>query len=153
MYKLPSEYVKNFVICLDLLFRFVPNLQLILYVRVIWQITMCCRGIIYVMPYRIKTKKHKWLKFFKNRCMILGIRTRIIYDFLVFIQGSYMISLVSYKDRTKKSSMDSMKSYMILVWNQRNFNPGIHNLKRNLTRSNAKRQKSKKYYYNSIKFI
>ena len=35
-----------------------------------------------------------------------------------------MISLVSYKDRTKKSSMDSMKSYMILVWNQRNFNPG-----------------------------
>ena len=46
--------------------------------------------------------------------MILGIRTRIIYDFLVIIQGSYMISLVSYKDRTKKSSMDSMKSYMIL---------------------------------------
>ena len=35
-----------------------------------------------------------------------------------------MISLVSYKDRTKKLSMDSMKSYMILVWNQRNFNPG-----------------------------
>ena len=56
--------------------------------------------------------------------MILGIRTRIIYDFLVIIQGSYMISLFSYKDRTKKSSMDSMKSYMILVWNQRNFNPG-----------------------------
>ena len=44
--------------------------------------------------------------------------------FLVFVLGSYMISLVSYKDRTKKSSMDSMKSYMILVWNQRNFNPG-----------------------------
>ena len=57
--------------------------------------------------------------------MILGIRTRIIYDFLVIIQGSYMISLVSYKDRTKKSSMDSMKSSMILVRNQRNFNPGI----------------------------
>ena len=56
--------------------------------------------------------------------MILGIRTRIIYDFLVIIQGSYMISLVSYKDRTKKSSMDSMKSYMILVCNQRKFNPG-----------------------------
>ena len=56
--------------------------------------------------------------------MILGIRTRIIYDFLEIIQGSYMISLVSYKDRTKKSSMDSMKSYMILVRNQRNFNPG-----------------------------
>ena len=36
-----------------------------------------------------------------------------------------MISLVSYKDRTKKSSIDSMKSYMILVWNQRNFNPGV----------------------------
>ena len=40
------------------------------------------------------------------------------------IQESYMISLVSYKDRTKKSSMDSMKSYMIFVWKQRNFNPG-----------------------------
>ena len=62
-----------------------------------------------------KNKKLEWLKIFKNRCMILGIRTRIIYDFLVVIQGSYMISLVSYKDRTKKSSMDSMKSYMILV--------------------------------------
>ena len=47
--------------------------------------------------------------------MILGIRTRIIYDFLVIIEGSYMISLVSYKDRTKKSSIDSMKAYMILV--------------------------------------
>ena len=35
-----------------------------------------------------------------------------------------MISFVSYKDRTKKTSMDSMKSYMILVWNHRNFNPG-----------------------------
>ena len=57
--------------------------------------------------------------------MNLGLRTRIIYDFLVIIQGSYMISLISYKDRTKKSSMDSMKSYMILVWNQRNFNPGL----------------------------
>ena len=34
--------------------------------------------------------------------MILGIRTGMIYDFLVIIQGSYMISLVSYKDRTKK---------------------------------------------------
>ena len=62
-----------------------------------------------------KNKKHKWLNIFKNRCMILGIRTRIIYVFLVIIQGSYMISLVSYKDRTKKSSMDSMKSYLILV--------------------------------------
>ena len=60
----------------------------------------------------------------KNRCMIHLIRTRIIYDFLVIIQWSYMISLVSCKDRTKKSSMDSMKSYMILEWNQRNFNPG-----------------------------
>ena len=47
--------------------------------------------------------------------MILGNCTRIIYDFLVIIQGSFMISLISYKDRTKKSSMDSMKSYMILV--------------------------------------
>ena len=47
--------------------------------------------------------------------MILDIRTRIKYDFLVMMQGSYMNSLVSYKDRTKKSSMDSMKSYMILV--------------------------------------
>ena len=53
--------------------------------------------------------------FSKNRCMILGIRTRIIYDFLVIIQGSDMISLVSYQVRTKKSSMVSMKSYMILV--------------------------------------
>ena len=43
--------------------------------------------------------------------MFPGIRTRIIYDFLVVIQGSYMISLVLYKDRIKKSSMDSMKSY------------------------------------------
>ena len=128
LYKLASEYVKNFVICLELLFYVVPYLQLILYVRVFWRNTMWCRGIIYVMPYRIKTNKHKWLQIFKNRCMILRIHTRIIYDFLVIIQGSYMISLVSYKDRTKKSNMDSMKSYMILVWNQRNFNPG-HSLK------------------------
>ena len=62
-----------------------------------------------------KNKKIKWLKIFKNRCMILGISTRIIYDFLVIIKGSYMISLVSCKDRTKKSSMDSMKSCIILV--------------------------------------
>ena len=60
--------------------------------------------------------------------MIIGMRTRIIYDFLVIIQGSYMISLVSYKDRTKKSSMDSIKSYMILEWNQRNFNPGYNEI-------------------------
>ena len=33
-YKLASEYVKIFVICLDLLFNFVPNLQFILYFRV-----------------------------------------------------------------------------------------------------------------------
>ena len=56
--------------------------------------------------------------------MIFGIRTWVIYEFLVIIQGSYMISLVSDKDRSKKSSMDSMKSYMILVLNQRKFNPG-----------------------------
>ena len=37
-------------------------------------------------------KRHKWLKIMKNRCMILGIHTRIIYDFFVVIQGSYMIS-------------------------------------------------------------
>ena len=46
----------------------------------------------------------------KIRCMILGIHTKIIFDFLVIIQRSYMISLVSYKDRTTKSTMDSMKS-------------------------------------------
>ena len=63
-----------------------------------------------------KNKKNINGKIFsKNRCMILGIRTRIIFDFLVIIQGSYMNSLVSYKDRSNKSSMDSMKSYMILV--------------------------------------
>ena len=56
--------------------------------------------------------------------MILCIRTRIIYDFLVIIQGSYMISLVSYKDRTKKPSMDSMKSYMILVSKSKKLQPG-----------------------------
>ena len=33
-----------------------------------------------------------------------------------------MIFLVSYKGRTKKSSMDSMTSYMIVVLNQRNLN-------------------------------
>ena len=56
MYELASEYVKNFFICFDLLFYLVPDLQLILYDRVFWRITMWCRGIIYVMPYRIKTK-------------------------------------------------------------------------------------------------
>ena len=50
----------------------------------------------------------------KKRCMTLVNRTRIIYNFLVIIQGSYIIFLVSYKDRTKKPSMDSMKLYMIL---------------------------------------
>ena len=73
-----------------------------------------------------KNKKSiKDSRYMKTRCMILGIRSRIIYDFLVIIQGSYMI-LVSYKDRGKKSSMDSMKSYMIFVWNQRNFNQGYY---------------------------
>ena len=51
----------------------------------------------------------------KNRCIILGSHTKIMYDFLLIIKGSYMISLVLYKDRTKKSSMDNMKSCMILV--------------------------------------
>ena len=40
MYKLVPEYVKNVVIFLDLLFYFVPNLQLIMYVRVFCRITM-----------------------------------------------------------------------------------------------------------------
>ena len=48
--------------------------------------------------------------------------------FLVFVLRSYMISLVSYKDRTKKSSVESMKSFMILLWNQRNFNPGLQRI-------------------------
>ena len=72
----------------------------------------------------LPNKKNSNRKNFKNRCMILGIRTRIIYDFLVIIQGSYMISLVLYKDRTKKSSMDSMKSYMILVRKSKKLQPG-----------------------------
>ena len=63
--------------------------------------------------------------FQKNRCVILGIRTRIIYDFLVIIQGSHMISLVSYKDRTKKSTMDSMKSYMIPCMKSKKLQPGM----------------------------
>ena len=78
------------------------------------------------MPYRLKTKKNRNGKtFLKKRCMILGIRTRILYNFLVIIQKLFMIFLSSYKDRTEKSSMDSMKSYMILVWNQKNFNPRL----------------------------
>ena len=81
MYKLASDYVKNFVICLDLLFYFVPNLQLILYVRVFWRITMWCRGIIYVIPYRIKTKKQMVKDFQK-----------IDVWFLVFVLGSYIFS-------------------------------------------------------------
>ena len=81
MYKLASEYVKNFVICLDLLFYFVPNLQLILYVRVFWRITMWCRGIIYVMPYRINKKTLKIKDVQKIDVWIL-----------VFVLGSYMIS-------------------------------------------------------------
>ena len=82
--------------------------------------------------------------FLKNRCMILGIGTRIIYDFFVIIQGSYMISLVSYKDRTKKSSMDSMRSYMILVWYQRNFSPGKFWLGLGATRNNCSRRNCSK---------
>ena len=35
-----------------------------------------------------KNKKHG-KTFSKNKCMILGIRTRIKYDFFGFIQGSY----------------------------------------------------------------
>ena len=45
----------------------------------------------------------------KNRCKILVNFTRIIYDFLV-----------SYNSCTKKSNVDSMKSYMIIAWNQGN---------------------------------
>ena len=88
--------------------------------------SQCDAGVSYMWFPTEEKQKNKWLKIFKNRCMIPGFRTRIIYDFLVIIQGSYMISLVSYKNRTKKSSMDSMKSYMILVWNQRNVNPGCN---------------------------
>ena len=117
-----------------------------------WYITLelfggsqCDAGVPYRWcPTKKNKKKQRWLKIFKNRCMILGIRTRIIFDFLVIIQGSYIISLVSYKNRTKKSSMDSMKSYMILVWNQRNFNPGCKK-----TRSEVKYRLilSQKYNY------
>ena len=57
----------------------------------------------------------------ENGCMTLGNHTRILHDFVGIIQRSYMIS---YKDRTKKSWMDIMKSYIILVWIQRNFYPG-----------------------------
>ena len=43
--------------------------------------------------------------------MVLSNQTGYdLYEFLVVIPASYMISLVSYKDRTKKSSMDNLKS-------------------------------------------
>ena len=45
------------------------------------------------------------------------IHSRIIYDFLVIKQESYMISRVSYWDRAKKSEMDMKKSYVILIRN------------------------------------
>ena len=57
-----------------------------------------------MMIYQIKTKKINGENFMK-----------IDVKFLVLIHGSYKISLFSHTDRTKKSSMDSMKSYMILV--------------------------------------
>ena len=59
------------------------------------------------------------------RLRFLGFHARVMYEKLDFIQRSYMISLLSHYNRTNKSSMFSMKSYMTLVWNQRNFNPGI----------------------------
>ena len=41
------------------------------------------------------------------------------------MQGSYMISLVPCKDRTRKYVMICMTSYMILVWNQGSGDPGM----------------------------
>ena len=68
-----------------------------------------------MIPYRKGKKTVNGKRFMKNRFTTLGNHTRIIYYFLVIIQGSYMISLVPYKARTEKSSMDSMKSFKILV--------------------------------------
>ena len=39
-----------------------------------------------------KLEKNKWYtRFMKNKCMMLGNPTRFIYDFLVIIQGSFMV--------------------------------------------------------------
>ena len=67
MYKLASAYVKNFVIYLDLLFYFVPDLQLILYVRVFLADHNVMPGyhIIAALPNKNK-KKHKRSKIFKK---------------------------------------------------------------------------------------
>ena len=110
-YKTASEFVKNLVISLDLLFYLVPIFANDI---VRWSILADHN----VIPGNhigdaLPNEKINGKRFSKNRCMIVGIRTRIIYDFMVIIQGSYMISW--FHTRIKKSSMDSMKSYMILV--------------------------------------
>ena len=71
-------------------------------------------------------KKHRWKNSLKNRCMILSIHTRIIYEFLVIIQGSYLSSLVSYKDRTKKSSMDKNEIIHDPCMESKKLQPGGH---------------------------
>ena len=63
----------------------------------------------------ILSMKSKFKKFKEERCIFLGNNNRIKYDFLLITHELYMISLVSCQGCTKKTSMDSMKSDMILV--------------------------------------
>ena len=92
-YQLASENIRTLFIYLDLLFNCVPNfandnvrLGLLADHKVI------PGNHISESLWNENFKRHKWLKIMKSRCMILGIHTRIIYDFSVVIQGSYMIS-------------------------------------------------------------
>ena len=92
-YKLASENIGNLFMYLDLMFNCVPNFayDIVRLVLLADHKVMPGNHISETLPNEI-FKRQMVLKFMKNRCMILGIHTRIIYDFFVVIQGPYMIS-------------------------------------------------------------
>ena len=94
-YQLASENIRTLFIFLDLLLICVPDFanDIVRLGLVADQKVMPGNHISESLSNEI-CKNHKYLKICKTRCMILGIHTRIIYDFFVVIQGSYYDFLV-----------------------------------------------------------
>ena len=92
-YKLTSENIRSLFIYLDLLINCVPS-----FANYIVRLGLLADH--KVMPGNHTSesltdeyfREINGLNVYENRCMILGILTRIICDFFVVKQGSYMIS-------------------------------------------------------------
>ena len=98
VYKRASEYVKNFVICLDLLFYFVSNLQLILYVRVFWRITFFSK--------------------FKNNFLISGCLLLFLCPYDIFLLTTGLSGFLRrYKNQLNNFSRSQMALKSIILKN------------------------------------